>query len=62
MSQIGELSRVLGNLTPERRKLIEKAYAQARKTMGDAEASAHILAMLTDAERERPSHRRSTSF
>ncbi|MGD0679970.1 MAG: hypothetical protein ABSC94_31690 [Polyangiaceae bacterium] len=50
MNPISELSGLLGNLTPERRRLVEKAYASARKTVGDGEASARVLGMLTDAE------------
>jgi hypothetical protein len=51
VSTNGELWGLLGNLTPERRKLVEKAYAEARTTVGDAEASARVRAMLTEAER-----------
>ena len=48
---IGELWRLLRGLSPERRAVIEKEYAKARETVGDAEASAIVLAMLTDAEK-----------
>jgi hypothetical protein len=51
VNPIGELWSLLGNLTPERRRLVKKEYAQARKTVGDGEASARVLVMLTDAER-----------
>jgi hypothetical protein len=40
---IHELWAVLGRLTPERRAVINQAYAEARRTAGDAEASRHVL-------------------
>ena len=51
MSAIVELWGLLGRLPPERRGVIESAYSRTRETMGDEGASAHVLTLLTSAER-----------
>ena len=46
------LMRCIGRLTPPRRALVNRAYAEAREAgKGDGESSAIALALLTEAER-----------
>ncbi len=45
------LGRILRGLAPERCKLVERTYAEARRTIGDEGAAQRALAVLTPEER-----------
>jgi len=52
MSFITALASCMERLSPERKEVVQKAYAKARlDAMGDGEASTLVFGLLTESER-----------